>query len=321
MKKLVSLILLLALTLTALVACAPKDDGAKITVGVMSGPTGMGMAKLMCDTAEDSALYAFEVYESPDTATADLASGKLDMLCLPTNTAANLASKTDNYISVLAVNCLGSLYLLAKKDTPVTSFADLEGKTLTTSVATSTTKPIVDFLLAENHVNATVEVESDHNTLAARVKNATVEYAILPEPKVTAALMQNEDYEVKLNLSAEWDKVSDESLAMGCIVARNAFINEHKGAVNRFLDDYKASVEYIADTENAESSAQMIVNAGVLPKLPVAKRALANLNGSIVFREGKEMKETLTSFYSVLLAADPTFAGGALPKNSFYYAR
>lgn len=321
MKKLLSLLLLLSLTLTALFACAPKDDGAKITVGVMSGPTGMGMAKLMCDTSEDSDRYAFEVYASPETATADLASGKLDMLCLPTNTAATLASKTEDYISVLAVNCLGSLYLLAKKDTTFTSVSDLEGKTVTTSVASSTTKPIVDFLLSENRVNATVEVESDHDTLVAKIAAGSVDYAVLPEPKVTAALMQNADYEVKLNLSAEWDKVSDESLAMGCIVARNDFISRHAGAVNRFLDDYKASVEYIANTENADSSAQMIVDAGVLPKLPVAKRALANLSGSIVFREGKEMKDTLTSFYSVLLTADPAFAGGALPKSDFYYAR
>ena len=112
MKKLLSLLLLLALTLTAFVSCKARDDGAKINVGVLAGPTGMGMAKLMADTAEDSALYDFTVYSNPQTAIADLTSKKLDMLCLPTNTAASLSAKAD--ISVLAVNCLGSLYLLAK---------------------------------------------------------------------------------------------------------------------------------------------------------------------------------------------------------------
>ncbi|HBJ19341.1 MAG TPA: hypothetical protein DDY70_06375, partial [Clostridiales bacterium] len=198
---------------------------------------------------------------------------------------------------------------------------DLEGKTLTTSVAGSTTQPIVDFLLEKNHVSADVDVALDHDALVASIARYEVDYAVLPEPKVTAALMQNADYEVKLNLSTEWDKVSDGSLAMGCIVARNEFINEHKGAVNRFLDDYKASVDYIADDSHADESAQTIVDAGVLPKLPIAKKALANLKGSIVFREGKEMKSTLVSFYGVLLESSPDSIGGALPSDSFYYAR
>ena len=319
MKKLLSLLLLLALTLTAFVSCKPRDDGAKINVGVLAGPTGMGMAKLMADTAEDSALYDFTVYSNPQTAIADLTSKKLDMLCLPTNTAASLSAKAD--ISVLAVNCLGSLYLLAKKDTKVDSFADLEGKTLTTSVAGSTTEPIVKFLLEKNHVNATVDVALDHDALVASVVKGEVDYAVLPEPKVTAALMQAKNYEVKLNLSTEWDKVSGESLAMGCIVARNEFIQAHVGAVNRFLDDYKASVDYIADASHSDESAQKIVDAGVLPKLPIAKAALGNLKGSIVFREGKEMKDTLVSFYGVLLTSAPASIGGALPSDAFYYAR
>lgn len=320
MKKILALLLLLSLALTVFVSCKPQDDGAKITVGTLAGPTGMGMAKLIADTPKDSTLYDFrDPYSDPMKAVADLTAKKLDMLCLPTNTAATLAEKAD--ISVLAVNCLGSLYLLAKKDTKVESFADLEGKTLTTSVKGSTTEPIVDFLLQKNRVNATVEVALDHDALVASIVKGEAEYAILPEPKVTAALMQAKDYEVKLNLSDEWDKVSDDSLAMGCVVARNEFITEHKGAVNRFLDDYKASVDYITDASHLEESAQVIVDAGVLPKLPIAKAALKNLKGSIVFREGKEMKDTLVSFYSVLLESAPNSIGGALPGDSFYYAR
>lgn len=319
MKKFLSLLLLLALALTVFVSCKPQDDGAKIVVGTLAGPTGMGMAKLIADTPEDSTLYEFKVYSNPQTAIADLTAKKLDMLCLPTNTAATLSAKAD--ISALAVNCLGSLYLLAKKDTKVESFADLEGKTLTTSVKGSTTEPIVDFLLKKNHVNATVDVALDHDALVASIVKGEVEFAVLPEPKVTAALMQAKNYEVKLNLSTEWDKVSDGSLTMGCIVARNEFINEHKGAVNRFLDDYKASVDYIADDSHLDKSAETIVNAGVLPKLPIAKAALANLKGSIVFREGKEMKESLVSFYGVLLESAPDSIGGALPSDGFYYAR
>ena len=111
MKKILSLLLLIALAITALASCAPAPDNTKITVGVMNGPTGMGMAKLIDDKGKDGELYKFESYADPTVGVSDLASGKLNMLCLPTNTAATLASKNSDYLSVIAINTLGSLDL------------------------------------------------------------------------------------------------------------------------------------------------------------------------------------------------------------------
>ena len=76
----------------------------------------------------------------------------------------------------------------------------------------------------------------------------------------------------------------------------------------------------MSDKANLESAAQMIVDAGVLPKLPVAKKALANLEGSIAYLDGEAMKAALVSFYQVLLTSMPASIGGALPNDSFYYA-
>ena len=149
MKKLTALLLTLFLLLSSLTALAEAPR-----VGVMSGPTGMGLAKLMADGGD---AYAWEIYSAPTNATADLASGAIDLLCLPTNTAAALAVKQADYITVLAVNCLGSLYLLTDADTRIETVADLEGKTIWASVPSSTTKPILETILQRSGVNATVE--------------------------------------------------------------------------------------------------------------------------------------------------------------------
>ncbi|MBQ3017254.1 MAG: ABC transporter substrate-binding protein [Clostridia bacterium] len=310
MKKIIALVLTLTFTLLSLASC--KRDDTKINIGVMSGPTGMGMAKLMNDEGAESEKYEFEIYSDPTNGTTDLMSKKLDMLCLPTNAAANLFTKQKN-ISVIAINCLGSLYLLANNETEINSIKDLEGKTIYSSVATSTTKPIIDFILKENGVNATVEIEKDHDTLVAKLASKEVNIAVLPEPKVTAALIANKDYSVKLNLSEEWSKVSDTPLTMGCIVVRNDFLEEHKSVVDSFLKDYKASIDFINDKNNNANAAEMIVSAGVLPKLPVAKGALNNLYGSIVYIEGDEMKNALKAFYTAI--------GLAQPDEAFYYEK
>lgn len=321
MKK-TALILILTLLLLALVpSCgqtppAPEDNTVA-HVGALLGPTGMGMAKLMLDE-KDTGKYVFSTYSAPTDAVNDLASGELDMLCMPTNTAATLANKNSNYITVLCVNTLGSLFLITDENTEVRSIADLEGKTIYTSVATSTTNPIVQYLLDKNHVNATIETVADHDALVASVVKGEVSIAVLPEPKVSAALMQAKTYSIALNLSEEWDKVSDRSLTMGCLVVRNDFLSAHKTVVDRFLAEYRTSVDYI-NTAAVDDAAQVIVDAGILPKLPVAKSALTHLKGSLVCLTGKDMKAALVSFYGELLTAMPASIGNKLPVDDFYY--
>ena len=320
MKKIVSLFLVLLTALSFFVSCSKNDDKQKISVGYLAGPTGMGLAKLIDLTPKDSEKYAFLPYTDPNNAIPDLISGTIDMACMPTNAAANLYNKGKD-ISVIAVNTLGSLYVIADKNTNIKNISDLEGKTVHASVPGSTTKPILDFILKENGVSASVVVESQtHEDLIKEVKNSNgTMIAVLPEPKVSATLMQTSNYEVKLNLSEEWSKISDQPLAMGCIVARNDFLKAHPTAVSSFLKDYKASVDYIAKADNRQQAAQVIVQLGIIPKLPLATSALKNLEGSFVLITGHEMKTTLSKFYDVLLSSSPESIGGKKPLRDFYY--
>ena len=312
MKKFLSILLIAVLSLS-LFACNTPEDTTKIRIGVMSGPTGMGMAKLMNDYKDDNSKYEFIVYSAPTNATADLANGNLDMLCLPTNTAAALANQKENYISAIAINTLGSLYLMTSENVTVSSIADLEGKTIYASVPSSTTGPIINYILEKNNVNATVVFEADHDALVAKVVSGAADIVVLPEPKVTAATIQNGTYSVDLNLSTEWSKISDEPLTMGCIVVKNDFLAEHKAVVDNFLVDYKKSIDFIADKSNLDQAAQMIFDNGVLPKLPIAKKALNNLYGSIVYIDSEEMENALKAFYDAI--------GISCPSDDFFYEK
>ena len=309
MKKITALLLLVIMLVSFMSGCT--DDRTVINIGVMSGPTGMSMTKLMADNDEQNPKYNFTVYSTPTTATADILSKELDMLCLPTNTAATLANKNPSTLTVLSINTLGSLYLVTDKDTKINSIKDLEGKTIYASVPNSTTGPIINYLLKKNDVNATVEFEPDHDALVARVIKNEVSIAVLPEPKVSVATFKNSDYSVDLNLSEEWDKVSDTPLTMGCIVVRNEFLEQHKSLVKSFLKEYEASINYIVDEKNTNAP-QMIIDEGVIPAaLPVVTSALNNLRDSIVYLDGRDMKEALEKFYAAI--------GVEAPQDEFYY--
>ena len=295
--------------LFTLASCGLRTD---IRVGVMSGPTGMGMAKLMNDSGDNSN-YTFSLYSTPEEATADLVNGDIDMLCLPTNVAANLYNKNGK-IKVLAINTLGSLFLLTSPNVTVNSVKDLSGKTIYASVPTSTTGPIINYILSQNNVEANVEFVADHQALAAKVIKGEVDYAVLPEPIVTNALTKNANYKVALNLTTEWQNVSSEPIVMGCIVVREEFFNNNKNAVLRFLDKYEDSIDFIEDIANHDKSAQMILDQKIVPafkEISQVKRALTNLYGSIEFIDDEDMVRALKSFYTAI--------GQAQPDNSFYY--
>ena len=177
--------------------------------------------------------------------------------------------------------------------------------------------------MKENNINAEVsftlngEELTSHDLLATRIGEGKIDIAILPEPKATATILTNPalGLSIDLNLSTEWERVSEstEPLTMGCIIFNKKFVDNNKDAVDAFLTEYNASINFINDKANLESAAEMIVSAGILPKVPLAKKALNNLYGSIVYIEGSAMKTALKGFYTVINENQPD--------DNFYYER
>ena len=162
----------------------------------------------------------------------------------------------------------------------------------------------------------TLVAEANHDKVAEYLAAGTADVVILPEPKATVAINTAKangfNYSIKLNLSTEWDRVSDTSLTMGCIVVNNSFKNSYEKSLADFLDEYESSIKFIGNPENKADSAQMIVNSGILPKLPIANSALTNLYGSIVYQDGDEMKSNLIGFFDAIEMQKPD--------ASFYYS-
>ena len=88
---------------------------------VLSGPTGVGAAKLMAD---NEAAESYDKVAASSTVEADnqavssaLINGDADIAAVATNVASTLVNKNEGSIQVLAVNTLGVLYIL-RKGTP-----------------------------------------------------------------------------------------------------------------------------------------------------------------------------------------------------------
>ena len=128
--------------------------------------------------------------------------------------------------------------------------------------------------------------------------------------------MQMENLKVALDMTEEWNKVSpDSALVTGVVVARKDFGEQNEAAFNEFLEDYKASTEFV--NANVDEAAALVAGYEIVPKEEIAKKALPACN--ITFISGAEMKEKVSGYLQVLFDQNPESVGGAMPDDAFYY--
>ncbi|MBQ7333558.1 MAG: ABC transporter substrate-binding protein [Clostridia bacterium] len=325
MKKIISLLLILCSLTLCFTACS-EPDNTQIRVGYLTGPTGMGMAKLIHDNGgvAGNEKYSFVCYTAPTEAAAALAAGKIDLICIDTNGAADYFNKYTN-AEVLSINTLSSLFIVTDKNTTVNSFAELDGKTVYTCKA-GTPKPITDYLVSKASINVTVsntfngKVIASPQELGALLTEGSIDIAVVPEPILTSSLMTIKansnteiEYSIDIPLSTVWDEYADTDspMAMGCLIGNSEFVKAHKSIVKNFLNEYKSSIEFANNLENLTLSAEYVAEAKIMGAAKPAETALKNLNGAIAYIDGKEMKKALEAFYTAL--------GVTLPNDEFYY--
>ena len=316
MKKLVSLILTAALSLCVLSSCSKKVEDVTVNVGSLSGPTTIGIVNLMNDSSASSNTYNFTMATQPDEIASALGSGDLDIALIPANLASVLYNRTEGKISVIDINTLGVLYCLSFDDS-VNSVADLSGKTVITTGQGATPEYAINYLLAQNGIDdCTLDFKSEGTEVIAALSEAGEGIAILPQPAATAALGQIEGLTSRFSLTDEWDKVtSDSKLITGVTVVRNEFLEQHPDQVATFIEDQRASVE-LANSD-VEGTAQLVIDQGIVPAVPVATKAIPLCN--IVCITGEDMKSALSGYLTTLYDQNPQAVGGALPSDDFYY--
>lgn len=326
MKKKI-LLLLLAAVLLLLPACGATAKGMSaegpVRIAGLKGPTTMGLVNLLDMEQQGSAAldYDLQLYGTADEIVPGLIKGELDMAAIPANLAAALYQKTKGGIQVMAVNTLGVLYVVEKGDT-VHSMADLAGRTILSTGKGTTPEYLLRYLLEKNGLDPDKDVKIQYCSeatevtaqMAAAQKDAI---AVLPQPYVTAAGMKDPSLRVALDLTAEWDKVSDSQLVTGVTVVRTQYAQEHPDVVEAFLQEYAQSVR-TANTD-LDRTAALCEQQGVVAKAAIAKKALPACN--IVCRTGDEMQKDVSAYLSVLCAADPAAVGGKLPDEGFYWKK
>ena len=331
-RSLVSLLLALTLVLS-LTACGTQantepeqpDDTpapAEVNLYVLSGPTGIGAMNLWAaaDAGETQNTYHITMPGANDEVVAAISNGDADIAAVATNLAATLYNKTNGGVTVLAVNTLGVLSLLGSGQ-EIASIADLAGKTIYAPGQGANPEYILRYVLSGNGLDpdkdVTIRFVGEGSELLTVWQTDPEAVIMAPQPVATSILMQNENTRTLFNMTDEWDKVSggDSTLMMGCVIVRNAFLQENPGAVELFLQEYAASIEKAQS--DVEGTAALCEQYGLIPKAALAQKAIPSCG--LTFVTGAEMKSALSGYLQVMFDANPKSVGGAMPGDDFYY--
>ena len=289
----------------------------KIKIATLKGPTGLGAVKLMEDKKDS---YNITVYDSPDQLVGKVINGEVDAAMVPSNMASVLYNKTNGEVEFVAINTLGVLYIVENGNS-VQDIKNIKGKTLYSTGKGTVPEYVLKYILKNNNIDpekdVNIQYKGTHTELATAVASKEVDLAMLPEPFVTIAKSKDKDLNVPIDLSKEWEKVSEgkSKLVMGTLIFRKDFIEKRPTDLKRFVEDYKNSIKFT--NENLKEAGELAEKYGIIPNAKIAEDAIPKCN--IVFIDGKEGENAMEGFLKVLMEYNPKTIGGKLPDANFYY--
>lgn len=309
---------LVAISLLAGCTMAPR---AALRVGVLKGPTAIGLIDLMqrSDQNETEQKYEFTLATAPDELVGKLTNHEVDIALIPTASAANVWQKSNESIKAININTLNTLYCVGV-DGYENDLNSLKDKTVYMSGKGTTPEYVMRALFEEAHLTDDVKIQfvSEPTEAIARLTQApSSSVACLPQPFATVATTKVQGAKAFLDVGKVWDALFDDGsqVVSAVSVVDTSFLDAHKASVSAFLEDAKSSVAAVL--ANPREAADEVVQRGIIESKEVAESAIPHLG--IVSIDGAEMKQKLEPFYKTLYRFDPEALGGAVPTDEFYY--
>lgn len=317
-------VVLLSLVFVCMLAgCGQQKDTTVVRVGGLKGPTTMGIL-FMQDAENSEERYQFSMVTAADELVASVVREEIDIALLPANVSSVLYAKTEGKVNVIDINTLGVLYLLSADQElgamEGLTLSDLQGKTIYLTGMGTTPDYVLRALMKANQIAEDaihLEYKSEPAEVAAILSEDATAIGLLPQPFVTSAMLQNESLHIIMDMDREYASTFGEHMVTGVTIVRSGFLEEHGTLVDQFLEDHHNSIRLI--NEDPKQGAELVVNAGILPKAPVAEKAIPNCN--LQFVAGEEMKAALSSYLQNLYEIEPKSIGGNIPTEDFYYIK
>lgn len=314
MKKNLSLIFFIFIAI--LFSCAKPAAKQTFNLGAFKGPTGLGLVSIMENKPVLSGGWGVEVIldTAPDAMLVRLAKGEVQAAAIPSNLAPILGAKGLDY-QIAAVVGEGVLYILGRDD--IKSLSDLNGKKLYNSGKGATPQFMLDYLLKSEGVkDVDVHYEMAHAEIAQSLIGKKIDFALLPEPFATKALLADPSIKVLLDIQELYKKVSGKTDAypLTVLVVKKSWVDQNAKAYKELMDAYKKSIDYTLKQQDKAAALAVKYELGF-----TVEQALAAIpRCGLIFKTAAQARKDLDSYFGILFGFDPKSIGGKLPDEKLY---
>jgi NitT/TauT family transport system substrate-binding protein len=296
---------------------------ATMRVAAIIGPSGVGMASLFVKPPilAPGTSVSFETAGSVDVLLPKLLNGDVDIGILPPNVAAKIYNIGKGSVIAGAVVGNGMLALVTR-DQSIKTLADLAGKTVSVAGQGSTPEYVTRTLLKKYGLtddSITLDFSIPSTEIPAALVSNKIDYAILPEPFATVAILNGKaDKPLRraVLLKDAWAQSGfGADFPMTLCVVRKSFAQKYPAAVRKFLDAYRDSIAWTV--ANPEDAGPLVEKAGLGLKAPIAAKAIPECN--FAFVPATEARASIEQLLSVFRDYAPESIGGKLPDDGFYF--
>ncbi len=264
---------------------------------------------------------AFRVWRNPDEMRAGLTSGTMQVVVMPTTTAANLYTRG---LGVRLVNVMtdGLLYVVAA-DPSLTGFDRLKGRSLAVPFRNDTPEFVMKRLLRHHGLTpgADLRVDSTGTPIEAiqLLLAGRIDAALVPEPAASAAIMRaaaaGKTVARVIDVQQAWAEVAGPgaTLPQAGLAVSSAFHARQPDLVGR-LHEALAAATVAVRAEPARAAS----DAAAAFELPAAVLERSIPHSNLVATRAITARPALETLFRTVADADPAIIGGRLPDAGFY---
>jgi NitT/TauT family transport system substrate-binding protein len=328
MKKI--LILVLTLTLVLFTACGTKKGN--ILIVMPDGAPSLVFARMMSETQElDGYNISYEVVAGVQGIQSKIKD--FDIAVMPLNLGANLYNQGEN-LQLLSVNIHGVLYMVGKEGNigTLSDLSVLKGKVVYNIGKGGT--PDITFLYILDRAgiayeetdgeivdNETVALKyvTDGSVIIAGLLSGTVDYAVIGEPVVTAAIARTSGaVSVICDLQQLWKEATGQegqyAYPQAGIFAKKSFIENNKDIVKKILEKTEGVSAWLVN--NKETAVNAIKNHYGTSINVLTDDSISRSNIYTLYTQ--EAREAIDNYFSVLLDKNAPSIGGRIPDEGMY---
>ena len=272
---------------------------------LLNGPTGIGGLKMIRDYKGIN----INIVNAPNNMLSFIIKGDADIAAIPANMAAIIFNRQLDYKAVAVIS--ETQLFIVSADNKIQTINDIKNKTIYCGTKLAAPDLMLQYLISSEKLpNVNINYSLSNPDLAKAVASKNADIAILPEPFVSSAMLENKDVHIVVEISKY-----AENYPVAVLIAKNTFINHNKALLQEILEEYKKSTDYIINNKNEIES--LIKNSSMIINAEAAAYGMNRMG--LTFYSGEKMKFALNNYYNFLYNFDKKLIGNKIPSNEFYY--